>query len=65
MAQNILSDAPLSHNDKLILADLFEVSFTYYRDHQSPFVTDFIREIRTIAGLGFTAVLADDGYLYP
>ena len=65
MAKSILSGTPFSHNDKLILSDLFEVSFTYYRDHQSPFVTDFIREIRTIAGLGLTAVLADDGYLYP
>ena len=49
----------------MILAELYEVSFSYYRDHRSPQAADFIREIRTIAGLGFTAVLADDGYLLP
>lgn len=65
MSHAILSCASFSHNDVLTLAKLYEVSFSYYRNHHSPQAVDFIREIRTIAGLGLTAVLADDGYLYP
>jgi hypothetical protein len=65
MAKPSLSCAPFSDNDVLILAHLFEISVDYFRSHQSPQAMDFIREIRTIACLGLTAVLSDDGYLYP
>ena len=65
MAHPSVSCRPFSDNDVLILANLFEISFSYYRDHYSPQAIDFIREIRTIAGLGLTAVLSDNGYLYP
>lgn len=44
------------------LADLFHVSFQYYATQLSPLISDFIRDIRTIAGLGFTACLADETY---
>lgn len=56
---------PLSHNDVFVLARLFEVSFHYFRTHSSPNVTDFILDLRTIAGLGLTASLADDGGIMP
>lgn len=57
--------APLSHNDVFVLAKLFEVSFDYFRTHTSPNVADFILNLRTIAGLGMTASLADDGGIMP
>jgi hypothetical protein len=65
MANDSLSTTPFSHNDVLVLARLFEVSFDYYRHHTSPNVSDFIGELRTLAGLGLTASLVDGGGLYP
>ena len=65
MADPTLSARRFQHNDVLVLASIFEVSFDYYRNHTSPNISDFISELRTLAGLGLTASLVDDGYLYP
>src|SRR5688572_27542585 len=64
MSDAILSCTPFSHNDVQVLASLFALSVDYYRQHSSPFATDFIQDLRTIAGLGLTATLRD-AYLYP
>jgi hypothetical protein len=65
MSNPSVMGAPLSRKDILILAHLFEISVDYYRTHTSPGVLDFIQALRTLAGLGLTASLADGGYLYP
>lgn len=60
-----LAGAPLLRNEEddiSRLADLFHVSFQYYSTQLSPLTSDFIRDIRTIAGLGFTACLAAETY---
>ena len=59
MAKSILAVEPLSRNDIPILANLFEVSFDYYINNNSPFFIDYLCSLRTLVGLGFTAVLAD------
>ena len=59
MARGILAAHPLLRNDIPILAQLFEVSFDYYINHNSPFLADYLQALRTLIGLGFTAVLAD------
>jgi hypothetical protein len=51
----------LSCNDIPILAQLFEESFDYYIKKNPLFVADYIRDLRTLVGLGFAAVLADNG----
>jgi hypothetical protein len=59
MAKGILAVPPLSRNDISILAHLFEVSFDYYIHNNSPFFLDYLQALRTVVGLGFTAVLVD------
>ena len=59
MAHRILAVEPLSRNDIPILAHLFEVSFDYYLGTNSPFFIDYLKHLRMLAGLGFTAVLVD------
>ncbi|KTD25156.1 hypothetical protein [Legionella maceachernii] len=54
---------PLSRNDIAILANLFEASFDYYIHHNSPFFIDYLRNLRTLIGLGYTAILADGALL--
>src|SRR5258707_10820246 len=59
MAKKILATQPLLRNDVPILAQLFEVSFDYHLTNHSPFFPDYLRALRTLIGLGFTAALAD------
>lgn len=59
MAEHMLTAKLLSRNEITMLAQLFETSFDYHLNHQSAFFTDYLRSLRTLAGLGFTAVLAD------
>jgi hypothetical protein len=63
MGTRILAVEPLSRNDLPILAQLFETSFDYYIHNSSPFFSDYLKALRTVAGLGFSAVLADKGSL--
>lgn len=57
--------APLSDNNVVVLANLFQISIDFFCTHQSPNAEDFIVELRTIAGLGLTASLVDNGGLMP
>lgn len=59
MARASIAAKPLSCNEISLLAQLFERSFDYHLDHPSAFFTDYLQSLRTLAGLGFTAVLAD------
>ena len=64
MVLTSVAAAPSSRNGDVIrLAALFYISFEYYSAHASPMGAAFIQDIRTIAGLGFTACLANDGYI--
>lgn len=65
MTNRSVAVAPLSNNDVLVLAKLFEISVDFFRTHQSPNTKDFLLSLRTIAGLGLTASLADDGGIMP
>ena len=55
----------MSDNDIIVLAKLFEIPIEFFRSHQSPNAKDFTTALRTIAGLGFTAALVDDGGIMP
>lgn len=59
MAASILTGEAFSRNDISKLAQLFEQSFDYYITHNSPFFCDYLKALRTVAGLGFAAALAD------
>jgi hypothetical protein len=61
MANLMVTIELLSCNDIPILAQLFEESFDYYIKRNPLFVADYIRDLRTLVGLGFAAVLADNG----
>jgi len=65
MTNRSVAAAPLSHNDVVVLGKLFEISVDFFRTHQSPNAQDFIFELRTIAGLGLTASLVDNGGMMP
>ncbi len=65
MPYRSVAAAPLSHNDVVVLGKLFEISVDFFRTHQSPNAQDFVLELRTIAGLGLTASLVDNGGLMP
>ena len=59
MAKASLAVHPLSRNDISIIAKLLEQSFDYYLNHISPFYSDYLCSLRTVVGLGYTAVLTD------
>jgi hypothetical protein len=59
VAYHSLSARPLLRNDISTTAQLFEVSFDHYLNDDAPFYNDYLRALRTLAGLGFTASLAD------
>ena len=63
MAKHMLTALPFSRNEISTLAHLFELSFDYHLNGRSAFFTDYLRSLRTVAGLGFTAVLADRSLL--
>ena len=50
---------PLSHNDITSLATLFESKFEHYRTHQSPSELNYLEQLKTAVGLGFTAIMVD------
>ena len=59
----ILSTLRLSRNDISSLAHIFDVNFRRFCANNSPFATDYLSEIKTIVGLGFTAVLLDGSFI--
>lgn len=63
MAHSSLAATPLSHNDIIGLTQLFQRAFHYHRyrvnRHQETNWKNFLREIRTVVGLGFTATLVE------
>ena len=58
MAQNMLAGKPLSRNEICKLADILEEVFDSYLKNPL-FIDDYLKVLRTLIGLGFTAVLAD------
>ena len=62
MVKQILAGDPLFRNDIFIIAQIIEHSLDYYHSPHSPLVSDYLQALRTLVGLGYTAVLAD-GYL--
>ena len=63
MAKASLTVQSLSRNDLAIIASLLEQSFDYYLTNNSPFFSDYLRSLRTLIGLGYTAALADRSLL--
>jgi hypothetical protein len=63
VANNILSTLRLSRNDISSLACIFDVNFRHFCANNSPFAIDYLNELKTIAGLGFTAVLLDGSFI--
>jgi hypothetical protein len=59
MATKIVPVQPLSSNDISSLAQTFQVAFNYFCQHSSPFAQDYLRNLSTLVGLGFTAALVD------
>lgn len=64
MGNHIVAGEPLSCNDIPILANLFETSFEYYNTRNTPFFSDYLQRLRTLAGLGFSAALVDRSLFY-
>lgn len=60
MAKGILAGEPLLRNDLQIIVQILEQSIEYTINHNSPDFSDFFQAMRTLAGLGFTAALADE-----
>src|SRR5579862_3704589 len=60
MVNTSVTGIPLSSNDISSLTQLLAIPLQYYCDHQSPFKKDYQKQLNTIVGLGFTAVLVDN-----
>lgn len=58
----IVNDGLCTQEDVVLLSEIFEEVFNYFCTHSSPFADDYLREIKTIVGLGFTAVLVNEIY---
>jgi len=64
MAKNSVSRFELTDNDVCCLGNIILNELEYYRHHVSPFFENFRVALNTIAGLGYTTILADhDEYL--
>lgn len=62
MANSSLTAAPCSYNDVVPhLSGLIETSYAYYAAQHDSNLVEFVRLLRTIIGLGFTACCVD-GY---
>jgi hypothetical protein len=61
MANSILTGEPLLRNDLIKIAQIFDESFEFYKNHHTSFFPEFLQSLRTVAGLGFAASLADRG----
>ena len=59
MAHYSLTARPFSNNDIASLAKIFEIPLQYYDQRTSPLEKDHFKNIRTLIGLGFTAILVD------
>ena len=62
MAIKSLHATPSSNNDVSILAKLLERNFEYHRDNPSP-QEDYIKNLKAIVGLGFTAIIVDGSFI--
>lgn len=63
MSNEILTPKPLSHNQMAQLAEILEHNFQYHRKQQTLFHHEFISTLKTVVGLGFTAIMVDCLYL--
>lgn len=68
MANPILAVTPLSCNDIRCLSQLFESSFDYHSRYSALLnntcLRDYLEDIRTVVGLGFTATLVFDELVF-
>jgi len=55
MAKRILAATSLSRNDIQRLANVFQISLKYFQEHNSSLAADYSCNMKTVAGLGFTA----------
>jgi hypothetical protein len=62
MANDSLTAKLFPNNEIINLAKLLEIPLLYYRENNSPIEKDHIKELRTIIGLGFTAILVDGAW---
>ena len=64
MANATITAPPLSDNDIRILADIFHSVFKYFCGNGfSPFEREYLRDVLTLVGLSFTALLVDGSLL--
>jgi len=66
VAASLVGAHPLCNNkgdDTSHLAEIFHTLFKHYTLNSSPTAVDFIQSLRTLAGLGFTACLANHGHI--
>lgn len=59
MANNSLTTKLLPDNEIVNLAKIFEIPLLHYHKNESIFKKDHLKKLRTIVGLGFTAILVD------
>ncbi|MFA6409503.1 MAG: hypothetical protein WCW01_04945 [Gammaproteobacteria bacterium] len=57
MAKRILAATSLSRNDIQRLANILKTPLEYFQKHNSPMAEDYSCNMKTVAGLGFTASL--------
>ena len=60
MANLSVSATRLSSKDISDLAQIIEINLQYYCAYNSPMEKDYLRAIKTVIGLGFTAAMVDD-----
>ena len=63
MANIRLTVQPLSRNDIVILANLFELSFDYFLNHNSPFLIDYLQSLTNFDRTWVCSALADKDLL--
>lgn len=63
MAKPTIAALPLSSNDISSLAQIFHVVLQHYCTVVNPFEKDYLSELSSLVGLGFTAILADGSLL--
>lgn len=63
MANATIAALPLSDNDIYILGTIFHSVFKHFCDRVDPFEQEYVRDVSTLVGLGFTALLVDGGLL--
>ena len=58
MGKSILAVQPLTRNDISMLSQVLEASLVHY-SHNTSFFTDYLKALKTLVGLGFTAALVE------